>query len=596
MDISPQRTHAVVGGKDILKTIRVSAESSTEEFNIRDAIVNHTSARSGALSARYKEQLTVRDVKWSHGNYSSVIVTAAANGRIVAYDLNIPAIELCRFQGHSRQVHRLAVNPYLPAYILSGSQDAAIRMWDLRISPIELSGGCRKIYNGNSDAIRDIRWSPTNGYMFATATDSGAIQLWDDRKTAAPLMRIAAHDKPCHAVDWHPDGKYLVSGGVDKQVKVWDFSSSAERRQKPTFQFRVPQGILNVRWRPPGWSHDGSGSHREGDLQCTQLVTSYDKEDPRLHLWDLRRSHIPVREFDRYETQAADILWHSRDLLWSVGEAGSFTQSDVRFAPQVISRRPTCSVAWSPNGDVLAFVGKRRQSAEFLSGEDVDEKESSHSPYDEAIDEVSLPSSFRRQNSRSRSSKSSLGTAPPNLIDSTPVLHLDKTLSKSQAPDPCQLGVLGTIPGATVDLELFRYLARHYSPLMMEDKPDGNEVLISLLESLDENAKCTVGATRFRLAQTWRVAKFSLIQELKRRAREQCGRQQNGQTMTSNGENLPVERRRPLEDGEKTDKESIVQGRDRDRRTPPAVGNGEHVKHDHAACTAHARSSSGQVV
>jgi HAMP domain-containing protein len=33
----------------------------------------------------------------------------------------------------------------------------------------------------------------------------------------------------------------------------------------------------------------------------SQVVTSYDKEDPRVHLWDLRRPHIPFREFDRYD-------------------------------------------------------------------------------------------------------------------------------------------------------------------------------------------------------------------------------------------------------------------------------------------------------
>ena len=554
MDISPQRTHAVVGGKDVLKTIRVSPESSIEEFNIRDAIVDQASSRSGALSARYREQLTVRDVKWSHGNYSSVIATAVANGRIVVYDLNIPGLELSRFQGHSRQVHRLAVNPYLPAYILSGSQDSTIRMWDLRISPIESSGGCRKIYNGNSDAIRDIRWSPTNGYLFATATDSGAIQLWDDRRTSAPLMRIVAHDKPCQVVDWHPDGKYLVSGGLDKQVKGWNFSTSAERRQKPTFQFRVPQGVLNVRWRPPGWpGNDGGGAQ-----WCTQLVTSYDKEDPRLHLWDIRRPHIPVREFDRYDTQAADVLWHSRDLLWSVGESGSFTQSDVRYAPRVINRRPMCSVAWSPSGDVLAFVQKRPQptaaqdSADFLSaGDGIDEKESGRSPNDEAIDEASRSSSFQRQHSRTRSSKSSLGTTPPNLHASMPVLPLDKALLKSHGSDSCQAGTFGTIPEATVDLELFNYLSRHYSPLMAEGTPDENEGLVSLLESFDENAKCAARASRFRLAQTWQVARFSLIQDLQRRARKQRDREQNERATSCGGEELPAEKHRMLHEGGK---------------------------------------------
>lgn len=565
MDISPQRTHAVVGGKEILKTIRVSPDHSSEEFNIRNAIISYASTHNvtGALNARYKEQLTVRDVKWSHGAYDTVIATAVANGPVVTYDLNRAGLELSRFQGHSRQVHRLAFNPHFPAYLLSGSQDATIRMWDLRMPPTErgaMTSGCQKMFNGNSDAIRDIRWSPTDGVMFATATDSGAIQLWDDRKTAAPLLRIAAHDKPCFAVDWHPDGKYLISGGTDKLVKVWDFSSTAERRQKPTFQFRTPQGVLNVRWRPPCWSGQLQGV---GDWQSTQAVTSYDKGDPRIHLWDLQRPHIPFREFDRYDSLAADLLWHSNDLLWTVGEAGAFTQSDVRYAPQIINQRPMCSVAWSPSGDVLAFVQKRPRRAlgihptEFLGYGDESsnngEKALGQSPKDEVLDETLFTSTTSVRQRKSRSSKS-LGSTPPSTADTMPVLPLDRSLSKNGNPDPSQLGVIGTVPGATVDSSLFRYLARHYSPLIEDpnDKQSDEDRLISLLDSFDDNAECAESVSLFRLSQTWRVAKFALVQDLRRRAREQRELNQSGNGKVRkrlSNEGPLAERSRHVEEG-----------------------------------------------
>ncbi|KAL6236581.1 hypothetical protein BDW75DRAFT_239094 [Aspergillus navahoensis] len=566
LDISPQRTHAVIGGKEILKTIRVLPDHSSEEFNLRNAIIGYSSTHhvGGGLSARHKDQLTVKDVKWSHGIYDQIIATAVANGRIVVYDLHRPGLEYCRFQGHSRQVHRLAFNPHKPAWLLSGSQDAHIRMWDLRTVPTDRGVavcGSRDQYNGNSDAVRDIRWSPSDGVLFSVATDSGAIQLWDIRKSNSPLMRITAHDRPCYSVDWHPDGKHIVSGGTDRQVKVWDFSSNAERRQKPIFQFRTPQAVLNVRWRPPSWSRETDSS---GDWQSSQVVTSYDKEDPRVHLWDFRRPHIPFREFDRYDSTATDLLWHSKDLLWTVGDGGVFTQTDIRYAPQMVNQRPTCSVAWSPSGEVLAFAQKRpRRSLRGLSTnefigysdeEDISGEALSQSPADEVVVDEPLFASIRPRHSKSSSIRTSksLGSTPPAATDLIPILPLERLLSKDTSPDWCQKGMMVSVPGATMDRETFQYLARRYSPLF-QGRLSGMQTnpLLPLLNSLMHNAQCAEDIALPKLAQTWRVIEYAIIQELQSREREQRQAPEKSSRSIKKKASLddPItEKVRPLED------------------------------------------------
>ncbi|KNG89818.1 WD repeat protein [Aspergillus nomiae NRRL 13137] len=512
LDISPQRTHAVVGGKEILKTIRVSPDHSSEEFNLRNAIIGYSSTQNdgSGLSARYKDQLTVRDVKWSHGNYDTIIATAVANGRIVLYDLQRTGLEYCRFQGHSRQVHKLAFNPHRPAWLLSGSQDSSIRMWDLRMASAVRPCSSKELYNGNSDAVRDIRWSPNDGFAFATATDSGAIQLWDCRKTTAPLLRITAHDKPCFSVDWHPDGKHIVSG--ETNISIPD-----------------TPGRWECTMRPPSWNNEHDTS---GGWQSIQLVTSYDKEDPRIHLWDLRRPHIPFREFDRYESHAADLLWHSKDLLWTAGEAGVFTQTDIRYAPQVVNQRPMCSLAWSPSGEVLAFVQKRTRhstvrlsTTEFMGHPEEGSSSAealSHSPAEDFLDEPSFISvRHRRTKSSSGRASKSLGSTPPGAPEFNPVLSLEKVLSKIKPSGQYQLGAVGSIPGATMDQGTFRYLARHYAPLLRTSNSIHSDLLRSLLESLSLNADCAEDASLVKLSQTWRIVKFAVIQELQLRAREQ---------------------------------------------------------------------------
>ncbi|KAL1963691.1 hypothetical protein VTN77DRAFT_7895 [Rasamsonia byssochlamydoides] len=435
-------------------------------------------------------------------------------------------------------------------------------MWDLRMASGERGvANCSSTnrYSGNSDAVRDIRWSPSDGVMFATATDSGAIQCWDYRNAKAPQLRIAAHEKPCYAVDWHPDGKHLVSGGTDKQVKVWDFSSSAERRQKPTFQFRAPQAVVNVRWRPPCWVSDSQGPE---DWQSTQLVTSYDKEDPRIHLWDLRRPHIPFRELDRYDTPAADLLWRSKDLLWTVGEAGAFTQTDIRYAPQVINQRPMCAVAWSPTGEFIAITQKRpRQRALGINttnffqthgdGERSNERAVSQSLTDDSLDD-SAPLTSLRQRQQKRPSKS-LGNTPPGAEENPAIVPLEKALSTSKSLGPRQLGAIGRVPGISLNPEVFRYLAQQYAPLM--EDPDlrrhRKDRVRALLDDLDHNAERAEDVSLVKLAQTWRIVKYAVVQELELRAQEDRRRrkERNGNVrkgMSPDGE--LAERSRAVED------------------------------------------------
>ncbi|QSS56634.1 WD domain-containing protein [Histoplasma capsulatum var. duboisii H88] len=546
LDISPQQTHAVVAGRGILKTIRVTPYSCEEEFDLREAILSYHSNRqvsAGTLSAKHKDQLAAKDVKWSHGEYDRIIATAAANGRIVLYDLKRPGLELGRLQEHNRQVHKLAFNPHRGAWLLSGSQDATIRMWDLRMVSGErgaMSFGSKFRFNGHSEAVRDIKWSPVDGVEFATATDSGAIHRWDVRKDNAPLMKINAHEKACFSIDWHPHGKHVVSGGTDKQIKVWDFSTT-DRRQKPSFQFRAPQALHNVRWRPPSWALE---NQEVANWQSTQIVTSYDHEDPRIHIWDLRRPHIPFKEIDRYNRPPTDLLWHSNELLWTVDGDGTFTQTDIKFAPQVISRRKPCAVAWSPNGDIITVNHKRPSRrglnmnlspAEFLglkTGKPSSSEKgtTSLSLTDDGLDESALSSLRKRTNKTapSRGSKSLSGT-PPMSEDGPTVISLEKAIAHSGVFEPSQIGAIGNVSGATFDPETFRYLAKHYSSLMgsSDCKKSSSSLLESVQMSFDNNAECAEDVSLYTLAQTWRIIQYAVAHELKARAEHRASAQEN---------------------------------------------------------------------
>lgn len=466
-----------------MKTVKVEGGSCIEDVNIRNAAVNFP--RQGILGARresarnaqssvpdasllQRETFDIEDVAWSNGRYSQQIATAAASGKIVLYDLDRPGIEVGRLHEHNRQVHKVDFCPLEGQYLLSASQDGTVRLWDLRTFRHVMKCESKDTFPGRSDGVRHTKWSPTSSASFALGTDNGTVQRWDIRQNRTPTLKISAHSNTCNSIDWHPDGRHLISAGKDQDVKVWDLRG--ERRQKPAFQLRAPKPIQNVRWRPPCYVADGPDQLVK---QCTHLATSY-KRYPMVHVWDLRRPSIPFREY-RHEVNegTTDMMWHSVDLLWTVGLAGEFNQSDVRYLPRTLDHRTLSSFSSSNDGELTLFsqprAGRRPSSVPqddigHAVSRQILTRRRSKSPNswgsklakgDDSLDENFLSTSFpRRGHSRSSSFKSakSLGSTPPSYEDfGRPVTDLDETMRRLEVMPPSQRAHWGNLSFAALN-------------------------------------------------------------------------------------------------------------------------------------------------
>ncbi|KAF2186781.1 hypothetical protein K469DRAFT_706769 [Zopfia rhizophila CBS 207.26] len=531
LDINRDRTHAILAGREILKTVRVQDAKIYEETNLRAAIINYAEHNtSGASSVRHREDLGVHDVKWSHGQFSTHIATAATNGKVILYDLNRAGVELARLHEHHRQVHKLAFNPHQGYLLLSASQDATVRLWDLRDMRKDImTCPSRDKFSGLSEGIRDVQWSPTDAVEFAFGTDNGVIQRWDFRHNKGPKQKTNAHEqRTCTSIDWHPDGKHLLSSSVDRTVKVWDFSTDG-RRQKATFVLKTPYPVHKARWRPPYWSDE---FHEKGAYQCTQMVTSYDRDHSLIHVWDFRRPYLPFREINKFPSAPSDMLWHSRDTLWTVGREGVFQQNDVHLAPKVVDRRNLQAFAVSPSGEIGGFVQKRprrRRSGLEYSSEDTyigdtrekrssPEKNSLRSSADDSLDDNFLSSSFKRHHGRTASNRStkSFGSTPPSETAPKVMFLTDSMAIHNESFKPNQIAFRGTLPGA-MSVQIFTYLAQKYKAISLSDPPT-TQSFIDLQQVFEQNAEYAQRAAYYRLAETWRIIGLSVTIAVKRRA------------------------------------------------------------------------------
>lgn len=531
LSINDEGSHAILAGRDILKTIRVDEGSCSEDINIRAAIRNYNAHTSG----RSRDNINISDVAWGKGNYGNYIAAANANGPITLFDLKHPGIEVAQLKEHRRQIHRVTFNPHAGQHFLSASQDGTVRLWDLRDARRDTTTfPSRFTTSGQNEGVRDVKWSPTDIFELAMCTDGGFVQRWDTRKLKSPLTRIAAHTGPCATIDWHPDGKHLLSASSDKTVKVWNISTEG-RRHKAVYEIKTPYPLRHARWRPScqsSWPTGLSGR------QCTQIVTSYERDHPIVHIWDFRRPWLPFREVEGYQTAPTDLLWHSQDLLWTVNREGMFLQHDIKYARKVMDKRNMQAFAISPLGefslatqkratrlrpglnrdDSEAFVRQRRTglSPSNITGQG---QTSSRGSQDDTLDDTFLSSSYGKRHTRSPSARinKTVPSSPPGYDQgSSRTMSLEDVLKAGRAYKPGQSAARGRLPGVA-DARVLQYFAKQYKTRALPEPPTV-DAFLKVSELFEANAVHAQKASLYRMAQSWRIVGQAAIKELHRRA------------------------------------------------------------------------------
>ncbi|EPE24588.1 WD40 repeat-like protein [Glarea lozoyensis ATCC 20868] len=544
LDRSPDGQRAVIAGSKLFKILKVDGATIKEELDLRAIISSY--ANNHDPSAATPEQLTIKAVKWSHSALDSTIVTACGNGRMTVYDLNHggDGFEIGRINEHNRQVHKLDISPYKENWLLSASQDGTVRVYDLR-TPRGTRGGngasffrTWHMFKCNAESVRDVKWSPTDGFEFACCTEAGQVQKWDIRKPGAPVLKIAAHQK-CSSIDWHPDGKHLVSGGNDQFCHVWDLSKSADRNQKPRYSFATPAPVSTVSWRPATWSATAQG------LRAAQITVSYDDttisktQNSRVHIWDLARPSMPFKEIEQWDTAPTGVVWNTRDLLWAVDREGRFSQTDVAFSPKVIERKSLSTFAFSPTGDTLMFLEERqvyrRRSRPLLPSPDVlpSFQHSNNGPLlsvsrsdseEDVVGSFLGPTKARRhRRRRSGQSNQSFSSTPPTSTGATnkpEIMPLDDGVKVTGVYKPQQVIAIGRAPStakrATHQYFTNKYLTQLWRFSAMETGVVATNEKIKIVT--EEFAKTAEMIGHYRLAQTWRILGYTMNLLLTRRA------------------------------------------------------------------------------
>lgn len=93
--------------------------------------------------------------------------------------------------------------------------------------------------------IRCLRFSP-DGKFLITGGEDRRLRLWDVE--ARKILKVFdGHEQDIYDLDVSPDGKYLVSGSGDRTVRIWDMQSSSLLRV-----LKLDDGVTSVAVSPNG--------------------------------------------------------------------------------------------------------------------------------------------------------------------------------------------------------------------------------------------------------------------------------------------------------------------------------------------------------
>jgi hypothetical protein len=105
----------------------------------------------------------------------------------------------------------VAVSPLGTEYV-TGGEDKLVRFWDMA------TGKELREAKGHTERVNAVAFGPDRRAV--SASDDKTVRLWD-AKTGHELQRFTWHTDAVTSVAISADGRYAISGGADKTVRLW---------------------------------------------------------------------------------------------------------------------------------------------------------------------------------------------------------------------------------------------------------------------------------------------------------------------------------------------------------------------------------------
>ncbi|XP_068097403.1 glutamate-rich WD repeat-containing protein 1 [Hyperolius riggenbachi] len=214
------------------------------------------------------------------------------------------------FSGHMTEGFAMDWSTKSAGRLITGDCNKNIHLWNPK------EGGTwhvdQRPFTGHTKSVEDLQWSPNEATVFASCSVDASIRIWDTRAApnkACMLTAIQAHDSDINVISWNRHEPFIVSGGDDGVLKIWDLRQFNKGVSVAKFkQHTAP--ITSVEWHP---ADSGVFAAAGADDQITQWDLAVERDqDQEAETEDPSLVSIPPQLLfvHQGEKDIKELHWH----------------------------------------------------------------------------------------------------------------------------------------------------------------------------------------------------------------------------------------------------------------------------------------------